>query len=110
MLHQTLLWPEQFDMRLWYFALEHVAYLWNNIPDASYDVNHVIPAVGGMAPIELFTGVTKYVEMLRSEHIWGCPAYVLDPILQDGKTVLKWDFRTRQGQYLGQSPKRSSSI
>ena len=48
--------------------------------------------------------------MLRNEHTWGCPAYVLDPKLQDGKKLPKWDFRTRQGQYLGKSPKHSSSI
>ena len=82
----------------------------NNIPDATYDVNRVMPDVGGIAPIELFTGVTKDVDMLRNEHTWGFLAYVLDPKLQDGKKLPKWNFRTRQGQYLGKSPKHSSSI
>ena len=107
MLHQALLWPEQFDMRLWPFALEHAAYLWNNIPDSSYVVNNVVT---GISPIELFTGVTQKMSTLKNEHTWGCPAYVLDPKLQDGKKLPKWDFRTRQGQYLGKSSKHASSI
>ena len=89
MLHQAILWPEKFDMRLWLFALEHVSYLWNDIPDAGYDVNHVMPDVGGIAPIEFFTGVTKDVEILRNENKWECSAYVLDPKLQDGKKLPK---------------------
>ena len=47
---------------------------------------------------------------LRSEKTWGCPAYVLDPKLQDGKKLPKWDPRTRQGQYLYRSPKHASSV
>jgi len=107
MLHQALLWPEQFDMRLWPFALEHAVYLWNHVPDTDISINNVIP---GVAPIELYTGTKLDVGGLSNEHTWGCPAYVLDPKLQDGKKLPKWDFRTRQGQYLGKSPKHASSI
>ena len=46
-LHQTLLWSAHFDMRLWPFALEHAAYLWNNLPDRKFLV------VAGIAPIEI---------------------------------------------------------
>ena len=35
MLHQALLWPEHFDMRLWPFALTHAAYIWNILPNRS---------------------------------------------------------------------------
>ena len=35
---------------------------------------------------------------------------MLDPKLQDGKKLPKWDPRTRQGQYLGRSPKHASSV
>ena len=110
MLHQALLWPEQFDMRLWPFALEHAVYLWNNIPNASYKMNDVVQVSTGISPTELFTGVTQKINTLKNEHTWGCPAYVLDPTLQDGKKLPKWDFRTRQGQYLGKSSKHASSI
>ena len=40
----------------------------------------------------------------------GCPVYVLDPSLQDGKTLPKWHPRSRRGQYLGVSPNHSSTV
>ena len=79
MLHQALLWPEQFDMRLWAFPLTHAAYLWNILPNAAH----------GLSPEEIFTGTTMNPKALRSEKTWGCPAYVLDPKLQDGKKLPK---------------------
>ena len=36
--------------------------------------------------------------------------YVLDPKLQDGKKILKWDPRSRHGQFLGISPDHSTTI
>ena len=100
MLHQALLWPEQFDMRLWPFALTHAAYLWNVLPNGK----------NGLSPMEVFSCTKMDHNVLRSEKTWGCPAYVLDPKLQDGKKLPKWDPRTRQGQYLGRSTKHASSV
>ena len=100
MIHQEFLWPEQFDMRLWPFALQHAAYLWNHCPNVD----------SGVAPLEIYTGSTLDQSILRNEKVWGCPSYVLDPKLQDGKKLPKWDPRTRQGQYLGKSPDHASSV
>ena len=100
MLHQALLWPEQFDMRLWPFALDQAAYLYNHLPNKFSPV----------APLELYTGSKLDSSVLRNEKVWGCPAYVLDPKLQDGKKLPKWDPQTRQGQYLGKSNAHSSSV
>jgi hypothetical protein len=80
-------------MRLWPFALTHSAYLWNTLPNAEH----------GLSPVEIFTGTKMDPKALRSEKTWVCPAYVLDPKLQDGKKLPKWSPRTRQGQYLGRS-------
>ena len=85
LLHQALMWPAQFDMRLWPFALEHAAYMWNHLPNAR----------GGLSHIELFTSSKLYMEFLKKERTWGCPAYVLDPKLQDGKNLPKWDPKPR---------------
>ena len=49
-------------------------------------------------------------KVLRSEKTLGCPAYVLDPKLQDGKKIPKWSVRTRRGQYLGKSPVHARSV
>ena len=100
MLHQALMWPAQFDMRLWPFAMNHAAYLWNHLPNGR----------GGIAPIEILTQSKLGSSPLKNEHTWGCPAYVLDPKLQDGKKLPKWDPKTRQGQYLGKSPSHASSV
>jgi hypothetical protein len=42
--------------------------------------------------------------------MWGCPVYVLDPKLQDGKKIPKWNCQAQQGQFLGFSDKHSSLV
>eukprot|EP00957_Ditylum_brightwellii_P150111 11431737-Ditylum_brightwellii.AAC.1 len=39
----------------------------------------------------------------------GCPAYILDPMLQDGKQLAKWHPHKQHGQYLGWSKHHASS-
>ena len=57
MLHQALLWPEQFDMRIWPFALPRAAHLWNILPNS----------VHGLNPLEIYTGTKMNNKFLRSE-------------------------------------------
>ena len=99
-LHQALIWPEHFDMILWPFVLGYAAYLWNILPNRCH----------GLYPLEIYTAIKVDVGVLRSEKTQGCPAYVLDPKLQDGKKLPKWDPRTRRSQYLGRSPHHASSV
>ncbi|KAG7373658.1 reverse transcriptase RNA-dependent DNA polymerase [Nitzschia inconspicua] len=101
LLHHALHWPEQAQLDLWPFALEHAVYLWNHLPRKD----------SLLAPIELFTGATfdDYSHLQRSR-VWGCPVYVLDPTLQDGKKLPKWSPRSRRGMFLGVSPSHSSSV
>jgi hypothetical protein len=42
--------------------------------------------------------------------VFGCPSYVLDPRLQDGFKIPKWEPRARLGQFLGFSSSRSTTI
>ena len=102
MLHQALLWPEHFDMRLWPFALQHAAYLWNRIP-------HTTPSTS-ISPLEHYTSSLLDKSTLRNEKVWGYPAYVLDPRLQDGKKIPKWDPKNRLGQYMSKSSQHASSV
>lgn len=101
LLNQAVSWPEQFNLELWPFAVMHAVHLWNNLPKRDTK----------LAPIELFTR-EKFMNYnhLKQVHVWGCPVFVLDPKLQDGKKVPKWDPRTRRGLYLGQSPEHSSTV
>ena len=101
LLHAIIMWPDQANLALWPFALEHAVYLWNNLPTQS----------SLLAPIEFFSGTKfpSYAHLCRA-HVWGCPVYVLDPKLQDGHKIPKWHPRSRRGQYLGVSPVHSSTI
>jgi hypothetical protein len=47
---------------------------------------------------------------LEQARVWGCPVYVLNPKLQDGKKLPKWTMRSRQGVYLGISPVHASTV
>jgi hypothetical protein len=49
-------------------------------------------------------------DFLKTVQVFGCPCYVLQPTLQDGKKLPKWVPRTRRGQYLGISTRHSSTI
>ena len=101
MLHQLLHWPEVFDTSLWPYALEHAVYIWNNLPRQG----------SRLSPLELFTGQKQPDNgVLLRARVWGCPAYVLDPKLQDGKKLPKWNKRSRVGVYLGCSPTHHSSV
>ena len=101
MLHSVIHWPDQADLALWPFALDYAAYLWNNMPQKD----------SKMAPLELF-GSLKFSSYghLNRARVWGCPVYVLDPKLQDGKKLPKWTPRSRRGQFLGVSKQHSSNI
>lgn len=100
-LHSIVHWPEQADLGLWPFAMEHATYLWNHLPKK----------VLLWSPIELLAE-TKFesFKFLNRLHVWGCPVYVLDPALQDGKKVPKWKPRSRRGQFLGFSPRHSTTV
>jgi hypothetical protein len=101
LLHAVIHWPDQADLELWPFALEYAVYLWNHLPNKD----------SFLAPMELFasTKFTSY-DFLHRMHVFGCPVYVLDPKLQDGKKLPKWSPRCRRGQYLGPSPDHSTTI
>ena len=101
MLHSLLHWPLQFSPELWPLALEHAAYMYNRMPNPHH----------GHAPLELFTGtkLSSYAT-LQQARVWGCPVYVLDPKIQDGKKVPKWNPRSRRGQFVGFSPEHASTV
>ncbi len=42
--------------------------------------------------------------------MWGCPAYVLEPKLQNGQKLPKWNRRSHLGQFLGYSDEHSSLV
>ena len=61
-------------------AVSYAVYLYNHLPNNR-----------GIAPADLFTGVQIPQHKLKSFHTWGCPVYVLDPKLQQGKKLPRWE-------------------
>jgi hypothetical protein len=101
MMHQLLHWPDQFDPKLWPFALEQAAHLWNNMPKQG----------SIFTPLELVMKLRRPgPSPLTQARVWGCPAYVLDPTLQDGHKLPKWTPRSHLGMYLGSSPIHSPTV
>jgi hypothetical protein len=100
MLHAALHWPEQMSLDLWPFAIDYAVYLWNRMPRMD----------SGVSPLELFCGCKVDTDVLRTSRVWGCPAYVLDPTIQDGKKLPRWKPKSRRGQFLGRSKIHASTI
>ena len=100
LLHAAIHWPENVTLDLWPLAMDYAVWLWNRMPKNS----------SGIAPIEIFCGTTLDKTILRSAHVFGCPAYVLDPKIQDGNKLPRWEPKSRRGQFLGFSQRHSSTI
>jgi hypothetical protein len=100
MIHAMIHNPNEVDKNLWPFALNYAVYLWNKMPRAN----------GGLAPEEIFFGIKSDYADLRDARVWGCPAYVLDPKLQDGKKIPRWNPRSKLGQFVGRSQFHAANI
>ena len=99
LIHSALLWPKQSKLEHWPMAMDHAVWVWNNLPMDD-----------GLSPEEKWTGskAPSYNHLQRA-HVWGCPAYVLDPKLADGQKILKWSPRSWQGKFIGYSKDHSNS-
>jgi hypothetical protein len=92
-------WPTGVHEDMWTFALRHAV----NFHNASLHKHQQ------ESPYKLFTG-QEAPWMLRDFKIFGCPVYVLDKDLQDGKSINKWKTRSWQGIYIGNSNCHASSV
>ena len=99
MLHAKLRWPKAVTAKLWPMVLKHTQHLVNHIPGAN-----------NICPMDLVLGSKVPRDHLKNLHVWGAPAYVLHPKLQDGGKIPKWDPRSRQGLHLGWSPLHASTV
>jgi hypothetical protein len=86
MVHVYLHWSEQGvdDLALWGFAVKHPAWVYNRVPNR----------LSGLIPLELLAKTKADHRDLLCSHVWGCPVIVLDPKLQDGKKMPKWNHRS----------------
>eukprot|EP00956_Cyclotella_meneghiniana_P000227 scaffold288_cov44-Cyclotella_meneghiniana.AAC.7 len=97
-IHLLLHWPDQCWIYLWPFAMNDAVWIYNRIPN---------PSLGGLSPDEFSSGSRSDHSDLRRAHVFGCPVYVLDPALQDGKSIPKWNAGARMGVFVGYSHQHS---
>jgi hypothetical protein len=81
--------------------MDYAIWVYNRIPKAS---------LGGLSPDEFWTSTRSNHADLRRAHVFGCPVYVLDPHLQNGQRIPKWNARARQGMFVGFSTEHSSLV
>ena len=98
-LHSSMRWKNGIDASLWPMAVDYACHVYNHLPNAQ-----------GIAPADLFTGSTVPRHKLKDLHVFGCPVYVLDPKLQQGKKLPRWQPRSRRGIFVGYSPHHSSDV
>ena len=100
LMHSFIHWPDMEDTALWPMAVNHAVYLWNHVPD---------PATG-LCSADLFTKTRFEQSKLLDVHVFGCPVYVLDKTIADGKKIPKWKPRSRRCMYVGRSPSHASTV
>ena len=77
MIHVAIHWPAMADPVLLPMAVNHATYLFNHLPDETT----------GFSPHDKFSRTRWYLSKLHDMHVWGCPVYVLDGNLADGKKI-----------------------
>ena len=101
LIHANRRWPIAVDAHLWPFALRTANEIFNITP------NLQDPA--GRSPLQVFSDSPVDVNVKHYKP-FGCPVYVLDPSIQEGKKAKKWTERSKVGIYLGQSPVHSRNV
>ncbi len=93
MVHSSLHWTDRGsdDILLWPFAVKHAVWIYHRVPNRQ----------SGLTPLELLTkSKADHRDLLRA-HVWGFPAIVLEPQLQNNKKLPKWNRCALVGQFLG---------
>ena len=55
--------------------------------------NHLPSKETGVSPHDTFTKTQWELSKLHDLHVWGCPGYLLDKTIQDGKKLPRWKAR-----------------
>lgn len=99
MLHAAIHWPEATDTCLWPMAVDYAVFIHNHLPNRQT----------GLSPVDLFTRTRWPTHKCHDLQVWGCPTYVLDPRVHEGKKLPKWTPRSRRGQFMGLSKHHAST-
>ncbi len=80
MLHLAHSWPQYADSKYWPQAINYATWVFNNLPNMESSIS----------PNEVWSNVRNSDDIFQRAHVFGCPVYVLDALLQDGKKIPKW--------------------
>ena len=93
MLHAAIHWPDVADASLWPMAVQHAVFLYNHMPNQT----------SGLSPVDIFTKSRWQQHKFHDLHVWGCPVYVLDKSMADGKKLPRWKPRSTRCANMGLS-------
>ena len=91
MLHAAIHWPDVADAALWPLAVQYAVFLFNRMPSLAT----------GLSPHDLFTKIRWPKADFKHCHVWGCPVYVLDHTISDGKKLPRWKPRSSRHVFMG---------
>ena len=103
MTHAALHWPDDNadSVWLWEFLVMHAAWMYTHLPNKN---------LGWMSPVEIFTKTqSDHHDRLRTR-VWGFPAFVLHPNLQDKQNITKFNRKSHMGKLLGFSDEHSTLV
>jgi hypothetical protein len=100
MLHLAHSWPKYADPKYWPQAINYATWVFNNLPNTE----------SGISPNEIWSNMRTSDDIFKRAHVFGCPVYVLDAALQDGKKIPKWFPCACLGLFLGFSKMHSSQV
>jgi hypothetical protein len=100
MLHAAHLWPEHAKICLWPQAVDYAVWIFNHLPSIK----------NGVSPNDMWSRTSVPINSLNRAHVFGCPVYVLDPQLQDGHKIPKWEPHACLGLSAGFLPLHSSLV
>ena len=96
LLHQAINWPDVADSSLWPCAVRYAAQIYNLLPNSTH-----------LSPTDVWTKSRIPLRQLHKYHVFGCPVYVLQKRLADGKKLGRWEPRSQRCIHMGFSPDHS---
>ena len=88
LIHAAICWPAQADSALWPMAIDYALDHHNHMP---------CPSTGMLSPLALLQHTNTAHTHFKDMHVWGCPAFVLEPFP-------KWKNQSCCSLFVGFSP------
>jgi hypothetical protein len=106
-LHVSINWKDGIEGPLWSQTVNYATHIYNNTPKY------------GICPADIFTGLAVPRHRLMGlhvwgcqvdRHVWGCTLYVLDPNIQQGQQLPRWEPCSKIGMFLGLSQHHACEV